>query len=536
MSSDSIPASPAEKQEEVHKESFPIAQTATKDDTQSGQPEKLGEQRPNKYVYEEFAGYDGERYLETLMQQILPQALWRTWWYAVGFQAPGNACYVGTTRLASRVKPGVRKIELDFAELEARGLMHTYADRLPMVQEDGSIRYQAVRVKDFRKLYDLAHEYHLWQRSPEYIPAERGYRELIVANLKLLAKLIRFDCYRRFIECAKPGRKSQAKPAHTYYHCSQQTAEAPWQGDSQEATSHTTSTPSPQNEENHRSTNPRTDGLNANLYLNTSENISSAYRRSENSQDLQRKDSHSSDYEGNVAEKAIGNTKPQLELVIETTGTKNTEEHETILSNPKSKTPTPQKGNSPARAIDVKEYNIEELKQNPYALAAVLAEMYEQSQQSPKPVKQQPQQDRRPQRGTPEPLARKMAHYAQQLGGNPKYLQSDVTRVTKLYWTATQIYPQFKNSWFEGELAGVFQKACKRGVKNRVAFFFTCLENRLQLTPDEHAYILSDEPLYKDGVLNDFIDELRRQYARSGSTLEYNAWVKQEILKEQPKS
>ena len=72
---------------------------------------------PNKYVYPEFAGYSGERYLDTLIQQILPYALWRTWHYAVDYQAPGNVCYVGTARLASRVKPGIRKIELDFQEL-----------------------------------------------------------------------------------------------------------------------------------------------------------------------------------------------------------------------------------------------------------------------------------------------------------------------------------------------------------------------------------------------------------------------------------
>src|SRR5260370_26036926 len=78
---------------------------------------------PNKYLYAECAGYSGERYLNTLLQEILPYALWRTWHFSVAFQAPGNVCYVGTARLAECVKPGIRKVEIDLQELEGRGLM-----------------------------------------------------------------------------------------------------------------------------------------------------------------------------------------------------------------------------------------------------------------------------------------------------------------------------------------------------------------------------------------------------------------------------
>ncbi len=45
--------------------------------------------RPNKYTYEEFDGPRGEEYLNVLLQQVLPAALWRTWHWAVSFQAPG---------------------------------------------------------------------------------------------------------------------------------------------------------------------------------------------------------------------------------------------------------------------------------------------------------------------------------------------------------------------------------------------------------------------------------------------------------------
>src|SRR5947209_16022376 len=184
---------------------------------------------PNKYLYPEFAGYGGERYLDTLIQQILPYALWRTWHYAVDYQAPGNVCYVGTARLASRVKPGVRKIELDFQELEARGLMRKYAARLPILREDGSLKDEAVTVKDFTALYALAHEYHLWTHSDEYIPASRDQIDLILDNAHLLAKVLRFDNYRRLIECRKPGRKPQTQPVHLYYRCTHPSDEEGWQ-------------------------------------------------------------------------------------------------------------------------------------------------------------------------------------------------------------------------------------------------------------------------------------------------------------------
>ena len=66
-------------------------------------------ERPNKYLYPPFAGYSGERYLDSILQQILPNALSRTWRYAVDFQAPGNPCYVGAARISQRVKPGTTK-------------------------------------------------------------------------------------------------------------------------------------------------------------------------------------------------------------------------------------------------------------------------------------------------------------------------------------------------------------------------------------------------------------------------------------------
>src|SRR6266699_1396582 len=235
--------------------------------------EKLPEQQdggdshepPNKYLYPEFADYGGERYLDSLIQQILPYALWRTWHYAVDFQAPDSVCYVGTTRLAARVKPGVRKIELDFQELQARGLMVKYAARLPV---KGSSKLEAVTVKDFSALYALAHEYHLWTLSDEYIPASRDQVDLLVSDPHLLAKVLRFDNYRRLIVNRKPGRKPQPQPVHLYYRCTHPGDEEGWQD------------PEPPTAAPEEVQAPGTPVQNANLYSNPLVNETSAYRES----------------------------------------------------------------------------------------------------------------------------------------------------------------------------------------------------------------------------------------------------------------
>src|SRR5260370_10220990 len=139
--------------EPTQEAAFPIASETTKTDQEQTE-------RPNKYLYPVFAGYGGERYLDSILQHILPNALSRTWRYAVDFQAPGRDCYVGAAKIADRVKPGVRKIEIDLHELERRGLMRRYAARRPFLQEDGSGVERAVVVKDFTSLYGLAYDYH----------------------------------------------------------------------------------------------------------------------------------------------------------------------------------------------------------------------------------------------------------------------------------------------------------------------------------------------------------------------------------------
>lgn len=477
------------------------------------------EDRPNKYLYPEFEGYSGERYLDSLIQQILPYALWRTWHYAVDYQAPDNVCYVGTARIASRVKPGIRKIELDLQELESRQLMLKYSARLPVMSKSGTVRHEAVTVKDFTALYALAHEYHLWTHSEEYIEADRNLVDLILQDMKLLAKVIRFDNYRRLIECKKPGRKPLLKAVHLYYQCTLP----------QEQPEQTTQL------SNADIPDTRTSDQNTNLYFNVSDKPSSPYRESRNLQVLSQKDSESNgSEEGVVAAATIRNT--PTEQLTETKGTE--EEIHPVLPKPKPKQPNPpaqEEVSRAERAIETKEYDIEELKRDPMAMAAALLEMREhqaQMQPSPTTQSQKPKKDQRPRRGIPDPLARRITWYAQQFGRPAKAIPADITRVAKIYYASTQIFTGFRNDWFVERLeAACAEAGSRRGIKNRMAYFFSCLEKSgLEFSPEELAFIRSDEPLYKDGHISDFLDQLRRQHMKSESTLEYSVWIQQTYL------
>jgi hypothetical protein len=476
---------------------------------------------PNKYLYPEFAGYAGERYLDTLIQQILPYALWRTWHYAVDYQAPGNVCYVGTARLASRVKPGVRKIEIDFQELEARGLMRKYAARLPVLQEDGSFKGEAVTVKDFTALYALAHEYHLWTHSDEYIPAARDQIDPILADPRLLAKVLRFDNYRRLIECRKPGRKAIVQPVHLYYQCVRPEDEVGWEDRPEQPATPRQCAPA-----------PGTSDQNANLFSNASDKTAAAYRESNNEEDSSEKVSISSGFE-DVVGTAIGN--PTTDQAVETDG--ETEEIQTKSKPKQPNSPTQEEMGRAGRAKDATAYNIEELKRDPYAMAAALLEMRERGelggepQPAPTSRSQKPKKNQRPRRMPPQALINTIGMYAQQLGDNQKFVQSDITRATKIYLASTQIFSGFQNGWFREQLEAAFAATLHaRSVKKRMPYFFSTLENQLEFSVEELAFIRSDEPLFADSDIGDFVRDLQRQHRKSGSTLDYVEWIRQTWL------
>jgi len=389
------------------------------------------------------------------------------------------------------------------------------------MREDGTFTSQAVVVKDFTSLYGLAYEYHLWTQSPEYIPPEREYVDLICADHQLYHKLIRFDNYRRILVCAKPGRKPQTTETQLCYQC-----QLPL--DDQALVSH------PQE--------PRTSVQDTNNYINPPANVSSPYRESKTEENLPEKRSDSTrNLEAMAIRSAPVAQQPETEGVIQNTDSTNntTENQEEAIRTeiPKSKsTEIPQKEETAPEVAKEdtgeKEYTLEDLKKNPFAMAAMLMDMQAQQIQQPKPAKRsQKPQIQRKKRGTPEQLSRYIAYIVQQLGGNPKSQQSDITRATKTYYAATQIFSGFTNAWFLEMVREAFIDAARaRGVKRRIPYFFKCLETRLELTPDELVFIRSQEPLYTDGDLTDFKTKLRHTYEKSGTHLEYIEWVQQNSL------
>src|SRR6266571_2811781 len=489
---------------------LPIAEETTKTD------QKGKEERPNKYIYPIFDGFSGERYLDSIILDVLPSALARTWRLAVEHQAPGRDCYVGAGRIAGRAKRSLRKIEIDLRVLEVEGLMRKYAVRRPIMLDDGTFVERAVVVKDFQPLYDLAYEYHLWTQSPEYIPPERDYAEIIRSDPQLYQKLIRFNNYRRMLCCDVPGRKTQ-----TSYQCNYRSDQAQ-------------DTRQPKKEQG-------TPVHNTKNYFQENSHNPSPYRRSEKNQIVTESVSISTE---DLEARTIGNQPDtqhiETEAISHNIDTSSKKQEETVeIKVSKSKpVETPQEKEmsreSAKDEIAEKEYTIEDLKNNPMAMTAFLLDLHAQQIQQPEKEKRsRKQKPQRKRRGTPERLATTMVYIAQTLGGNPKFQQSDVTRITKLYWAATQIFNGFSNAWFLDMIQEAFIKVCNtRGVKRRVPYFFTCLEDKLELTPDELVFIRSQEPLYTDGVdIHSFKASIRKAYEKSGTNLEYLEWVQQTYLR-----
>jgi hypothetical protein len=503
--------------------------------TELGRCKTSPSESANKYKYAIFAGWEGERYLNTILKQILPYALWRTWSAAVSHQAAGKPCYVGAAAIARQEKVGERKVEIDFQEIEARALMERYRQKHQWPQADGTIKYGTVTVKDFSRLYDLAYEYHLWMHSPEYVEAEWDNAEDIKKDAHLMLRLLRFDNYRHILTCQKPGPKGKRTPLQEVYHCQQ-----------------------PQEEQDLGAQQVTTKEPKANLYLDPSENLATPYRESNSKESYVTKENSTSKEDlkegvfGDVVRKAIRNeqqdeqveleTRERVESKIEEKQPKREEvkrrERNEMSREQSNLVETQQKEEmSREAAKDAEEYTVEELKQNPMAMITFLLQLNEQEQakqeqqQAKNKKRHHKDQPKRKRLGTPEYLARTITQMVQDLGGNPQYLQSDITRLTKMYWACTQIFTGFTNPWFLDQLTKAFVKTCKaRKVSKRVPYFFKTLEGILELTSSELAYIRSQEPLYRDGDLNTFVHGLQQGYHRSGSQLEFQQWVEQTYL------
>jgi len=503
--------------------------------TEQGGSKTSPSESVNKYKYAIFAGWAGENYLNYILKQILPYALWRTWSVAVSHQAPGKTCYVGAAAIAQREKVGDRKIKLDLQELEARDLMKRYRQRHSWPQEDGTIKYGTVTVKDFSRLYDLAYEYHLWIHSPQYVEAEWDNAQDIKQDPRLCLKLMRFDNYRHILTCQKPGPKGKRTPLQEVYHCQL-----------------------PEEEQDQGAQPARTSDLKVNLYLDPSVNVSSTYRESNKRESYLSKENSTSKKDSeegvfaDVVSKAIRNdqqdeqaemeTKEQVRSEIEDEQPKREEvrrRDRSELSREQSKSIETQQKEEMGRETvkEEEEYTIEDLKQNPMTMIAFLLQLNEQErskqeqQQAKNKKRHHKDQPKRKRLSTPEYLARTITQMVQDLGGNAQYLQSDITRITKLYWACGQIFHPFTNVWFLDQLTNAFVKTCKaRKVSKRVPYFFKTLEEILELTSSELAYIRSQEALYRDGDLKTFVLGLEQSHHRSGSQLEFQQWVEQTYL------
>src|SRR5258708_35713994 len=123
----------------------------------NGRADAAGQLGDTKYLYPEFAGWVGERYLKKILRQILPMALYRTWEIFVEHQANGNECYLGVPQLAAIAGRTSRTMQKNLAELEAKHLMSERTERKAFEGPGGTKKTRAVGVKDFSNLATSAH-------------------------------------------------------------------------------------------------------------------------------------------------------------------------------------------------------------------------------------------------------------------------------------------------------------------------------------------------------------------------------------------
>lgn len=471
---------------------------------------------PNKYLYPEFAGFSGERYLLSLAEQFAPLALWRTWQAMVSFQAPDNVCYVGVSLVVDRKRGRVgvkeRKIYLDLAAMEERGWLTMRRARMPFVQQDNSIAYHPVTVKDFSGFYETAHDYHLWLHDPMYVAPERENIPLILEDPELVKRLVKFENYRRLLLCGKPGRKRNTD------------------GDDCDV-------------EQARTSDPK-----VNQYFNPLTKTDSLYRRDPTDQQALDRDSILSTPEKGTGGAATTIRKEVTESPPETKGTEDRRRGTGSPSKPKSPIPSiiENAAEDAKQVKTVQGYTEEELKRDlkkrGAAAAGIPAEQYAKLNGAPDDqAEPEWQERRRPAREIPAGIVKKIEAYARQYD-DAHLIASDITRAAKIYFTAAQAICYFSDAtyekFFEGAVkAAKWLRGCEhtntKGNPNRMPYFFTCLENAFNFSLEELVFLRTEDPLYLDYSLDDVIEHLQVTYHQrwqSGETrLDYRDWL-QDIL------
>lgn len=483
---------------------------------------------PNKYIYEEFAGYSGERYLRSILSKAAPLALRRTWQVAVSFQAVGKECYVSVKKMLEEVGTGERKLYQDYDAMERRGWLSLRRVRMDFTTKEGKKVTRAVTIKDFRGLYAMAHDYHLWRNSGEYLAPIRANVPLILEDKALVKRLIRFENYRRLLVNEKPGRKKQG--CRDYY---EEQEEEVWARG--------------------------TDVQELNISTNGTTNATSLYRK--NLEEERETGERGPNLRPPGREEDIGATAIRNEETKEKGETKRDEkkraEEET---SPKRKSPPyPERESAAAAkraelAERVNGYTEEELKRDAQkrgaAAAGIPAEHYQKLRGEPdrreepevQPSQSEPASP--PRRQMPAELVEAVTQFAT-FYDSPHLVSSDVTRATKMYFTAAQTIPDFRQTLFEAFLEEAVDAAkevrgCEhtnsKGRVNRIPYFFTCLENALSFSLEELVYLRTDEPLYGQTTVLDLVNHLRTTYNQQvqdrQTELDYRSWLEW-ILDEQ---
>ncbi|GCE32208.1 hypothetical protein KDA_76920 [Dictyobacter alpinus] len=490
----------------------------------------------NKYKWPEFAGFAGERYLESILQSILPMALFRTWHNLSVREAPGQGAYAGVARIATVSSRCERKIYQDLADFSERGLLEMSKAWRPITTADGTQRMQLVTVKNFERLYDLAHEFHQWSQDAFYIAPQRENAEFIIQDADLFQKLLRFECYRKILLLRKPGPKATARK-HWYNHSIDELLAV--------------------------AQNVLVD--NANDALEHKSDVEDEILKKQLSEQLKKHSVYGSipteNFNGDSFPKTStsekGMTYPPTTIRNPTGQQSNkdqkaTEQQNYIETKTEGLSTVSQCG--AAAAESVLGYTEKELKHDTKkrgaAAVGVSAEQYRklnggqdrreleearQREQEREAQQGQPQELRQ-ERERPEQVVTTIEAYVRQYD-DPELIQSDVTRALKIYFTAEEVFENFSQKLFWNIFSQAKEAAAKyarehtnrQGRTNRVPYMFTCMENAFQFSLEELIYMRTEDPLYLEYSLYDVVDTLeatyQHQYQHRETNLDYRAWL-----------